>query len=360
MFCFLKTQDLPKPPIPAINETFTKYLESLKSILSYTQFKILEESVSKFISSSDSRQLQKLLELYAARNDNWVTELWLDDMYFRNQVPLPVNSNPAFLLPRQQFENHLDMLWFTAHFIQFIKLFNAKIQNQQLEQDTIVMRNRKINSDENNNQVLVNRNDLNNNSTTPMKIQPTKPTVFKQPLCMQAYKHILKAYRRPGDEKDELIINQDTKFNHIVIACHNQFFALSLTIEDDKNELSFVDYIYSKLITIWEFCVRLDTVKENAKFKQQPVGLYTTEHRRTWWQIRNNLIKKSQNLQSLICVERCLLMLCLDDLTGQSTSKTFIDEADQLARLLHGAQKFSSNRWFDKFLNAMIGGREDN
>ena len=76
-------QDLAKPPIPPINETFSKYLTNLKSILSYTQYKILEESVTKFISSHDSRQLQKLLELYAARNENWVTELWLDDMYLR-------------------------------------------------------------------------------------------------------------------------------------------------------------------------------------------------------------------------------------------------------------------------------------
>lgn len=76
-------QDLAKPPIPPISETFSKYLTNLKSILSYTQYKILEESVTKFIASQDSRQLQKLLELYAARNENWVTELWLDDMYLR-------------------------------------------------------------------------------------------------------------------------------------------------------------------------------------------------------------------------------------------------------------------------------------
>lgn len=76
-------QDLAKPPIPTISETLTKYLINLKSILSYTQYKILEESVGKFSSSPDSRQLQKLLELYACRNENWVTELWLDDMYLR-------------------------------------------------------------------------------------------------------------------------------------------------------------------------------------------------------------------------------------------------------------------------------------
>lgn len=268
-----------------------------------------------------------------------------------------MNSNPAFLLPRQQFENHLDMLYFTAHFINFIKIFNAKIENQQLEQDMIVMSSRK--KDENNNQILVDKKDENNNQILVNQnfnnSQQFNPTVHKQPLCMQTYKHMFKAYRRPGDEKDELIINQDNKHNHIVIACHDQFFALSLTAVEDETKEEFVDYLYSKLITIWEFCTRIDTVKENQKFKQAPVGLYTTEQRRTWWQIHSNLLKKPQNLQSLVCIEKCLLMLCLDDLNGQSTSKNYIDEADQLARLLHGSQKFSSNRWFDKFLNAIIG-----
>ena len=296
-------------------------------------------------------------------------------------MPLPVNSNPAFLLPRQQFDNHLDMLWFAAHLIQFVKMFNAKIQNQQLEQDAIVMRSRKpfpSKTDENNNQILVNQNVLNQTVAGQNETRPTngatvaksaisngginqpsptqQQTVHKQPLCMQTYKHMFRAYRRPGDEKDELTINQDSKHDHIVIACRNQFFALSLTADEAGDApQSFVDYLYTKLITIWDFCVRLDTVKEDAKFKQQPVALYTTEHRRTWWQIRSNLIKKPQNLQSLTCIEKCLLVLCIDDLAGQSTSSTFIDEADQLARLLHGAQRFSSNRWFDKFLNAMIG-----
>lgn len=102
-------QELAKPPIPPINETFTKYMRNLKSILSHKQYEILEESVGKFIASSDSKQLQKLLELYASRNANWVTELWLDDMYLRwvrthtpNHLTEFINTNfPSPLLSYQ-------------------------------------------------------------------------------------------------------------------------------------------------------------------------------------------------------------------------------------------------------------------
>lgn len=285
-----------------------------------------------------------------------------------------MNSNPAFLLPRQQFDNHLEMLWFAAHFISFTKQFNNRIKNQQLDQDMIVMRyreqsnqtlskpiikqlsiDRPIKNDENNNKMVCldqNNNDKassivngksdektkiinqsnqfdqsiskdncsdsttkTNQSTNQQESIRSKPIIEnsgtnkaslkKQPLCMQTYKHMFRAYRRPGDNKDELMINQDTNHNHIVIACRNQFFALSLNVDQDPNEANstdkldddekgdaFIEYLFSKLLTIWEFCLRLDTVQENSKYKkQEPIGFYTTEHRRTWWQIRQNLIK---------------------------------------------------------------------
>ncbi len=35
---------------------------------------------------------------------------WLEDMYLANPLSLPINSNPAFVLPQQQFTNTEDYL----------------------------------------------------------------------------------------------------------------------------------------------------------------------------------------------------------------------------------------------------------
>ncbi len=35
---------------------------------------------------------------------------WLEDMYLANPLPLPINSNPAFVLPQQHFTNTEDYL----------------------------------------------------------------------------------------------------------------------------------------------------------------------------------------------------------------------------------------------------------
>jgi choline O-acetyltransferase len=35
---------------------------------------------------------------------------WLEDMYLANPLALPINSNPAFVLPQQHFTNTEDYL----------------------------------------------------------------------------------------------------------------------------------------------------------------------------------------------------------------------------------------------------------
>ena len=34
-----------------------------------------------------------------------VVDWWLEDMYLTNPLPLPINSNPAFVLPQQDFKD---------------------------------------------------------------------------------------------------------------------------------------------------------------------------------------------------------------------------------------------------------------
>lgn len=55
------------------------------------------------------------------------TEYWLQDMYLLNPSPLPVNSNPFFMFPRQHFANSQEMLMFATRIIQFSVDFKYRI-----------------------------------------------------------------------------------------------------------------------------------------------------------------------------------------------------------------------------------------
>lgn len=48
-------------------------------------------------------------------------------MYLSNSLPLPVNSNPFFLFPRQQFASSEEMLMFATRIIQFSVDFKYRI-----------------------------------------------------------------------------------------------------------------------------------------------------------------------------------------------------------------------------------------
>lgn len=127
-------------------------------------------------------------------------------MYLRNQVPLPVNSNPAFLFPRQRFDQIDQMMQFAARFIQFALHFKRQIDRQLLSQDTI--------------KVACNCVFTSGEGNTSDKVKQCHRTHL-QPLCMQTYQKFFIAYRAPGLEKDTMLINSKSS-NYIVIACRNQ------------------------------------------------------------------------------------------------------------------------------------------
>lgn len=61
--------------------------------------------------------------------NNWLkaTDYWLQDMYLANPLPLPVNSNPFFMFPRQRFASSEQMLMFATRIIQFAVDFKYRI-----------------------------------------------------------------------------------------------------------------------------------------------------------------------------------------------------------------------------------------
>ncbi|RWS25782.1 choline O-acyltransferase-like protein [Leptotrombidium deliense] len=177
------------------------------------------------------------------------------------------------------------------------------------------------------------------------------------PLCMQTYKHFFKACRIPGEDKDTLYIN-DAHTDYIVVACRNQFFLLRLKTEEMPDEEELVE----QLRLIWYLSKEYETSSPS-------IGLMTTENRKQWASMRNNLIKKITNKQSLHYLETCLYVLCLDDsvsVKAATAKNQRRDSAVEMAKmeaafmcsqLLHGggSDYYTGNRYFDKFLQFVVG-----
>ncbi|XP_054719314.1 choline O-acetyltransferase-like [Uloborus diversus] len=244
-------------------------------------------------------------------------------MYLKNPIPLPVNSSPFFLLPKQQFHSSTDQLRFAAKIILFALDYKKKIDNHELTPDFIPSRG-------------------------------GKPT----PLCMETYEHFFPAYRRPGEQKDDLIMSNQQGLEHswnVVVACRNQFFSLQVKAANSEDFPS-EDQLTDQLRQV----TQMARDKENM---QPPVGLLTTENRQTWAKIRNKMLKSPSNTQSLKTLEHCLLLMCLDEsIPGVPNYSTIRKEATTLelaamaGHVLHGSgtDAGTANRWYDKFLQAVV------
>ncbi|KAL3876632.1 hypothetical protein ACJMK2_034449 [Sinanodonta woodiana] len=265
---------LPKLPVPDLYLTLKKYIDIMTPILTPEQL-----------------QRTKLIAY------SW----WLDDMYMRVRLPLPINCNPGIMFPARYLETRQDQLRYAARLISGI-----------LDYKTI----------------------------------------------LDQYYRLFSSYRVPGIKKDSLISNS-TKLmpepEHIIVVCMNQFFVLDVVINFTRMS---EDDLFMQLD-------RITKMANESEEKSAPIGLMTAAPRHIWAATRMQLMEDSTNRDSLDAIERSLFILCLDKALPVSlnhqqsfdmTSRNVRDDVSIMLQMLHGcgSKHNSGNRWFDKTMQFII------
>ncbi|KAG8551810.1 hypothetical protein GDO81_004281 [Engystomops pustulosus] len=305
-----ETEELPKLPVPPLQQTMDMYLKCMKHLVSEEQYKKSKAIVEKFIMPGGVGEMlqQKLLERQE-KTENWIHQYWLDDMYLNNRLPLPVNSSPAVIFARHNFQDANDQLRFTANLISGVLDYKTLLDMHALPVDF------------------------------------ARGQLSGQPMCMKQYYGLFSSYRLPGPSKDTLVAQESSIMpepEHIIVACNNQFFVLDVVI--NFRRLSEGD-----LFTQLKKIVRM---AENEDERLPPIGLLTSDGRAEWSQAREVLMKDSTNRDSLDMIERCMCLVCLDAPTGLE-----LNEANRALQLLHGGgyDKNGGNRWYDKPMQFVVG-----
>ncbi|VDL86921.1 unnamed protein product, partial [Nippostrongylus brasiliensis] len=163
------SRPLPKPPVPPLDHCLNRYLEYAEVVARGNEetLKKTRHVVEEFRNSGQIYQ-QRLLRL-AEKDENWINRFWLAEMYLRIRLPLPVNTSPAYIFPKQHFKDEDDWLRYTALLIRGFADYKDKIDTKQLEREISTGKN-KVN------------------------------------MCMQQYERILSCYRQPATTEDEHII----------------------------------------------------------------------------------------------------------------------------------------------------------
>ncbi|KAG6826189.1 hypothetical protein H0H87_007715, partial [Tephrocybe sp. NHM501043] len=84
---------LPHLPVPALDSTLAKYLESVEPLLTPAQLAHTKATAAEFLSSPQAATLQARLQERAAsqqHGDNWLSEWWNDVAYMGYRDPVVV------------------------------------------------------------------------------------------------------------------------------------------------------------------------------------------------------------------------------------------------------------------------------
>jgi len=294
------TESLPRLPVPPLDQTLRKYIDTLRPILTEEQLEQSKQVVKKF-QDGVGPKLQALLEVRAQNHVNWLSDWWKNVAYLDGRDPLVVNVSPGVCFPRQNYRGQKEMLKFAAKFIAGILEYKVMLQENQIPQEML----------------------------------------GGKPMCMSQYYQILNACRIPGVKRDQHIFVPPTDPNqprHINVIHNNHIFSVDVVCQNGK-PLS-IDQIEQQLIQ----CVNQSQQLTN------PVGILTSMDRGAWGNVYSRMVKDKTNHASFENIQKSIFVVCLD---GKYTVEEGLSETDTSAMaVLHGlgGDNYSGNRWFDKTL----------
>ncbi|XP_078572634.1 peroxisomal carnitine O-octanoyltransferase-like isoform X2 [Branchiostoma floridae x Branchiostoma japonicum] len=293
-----KYQDsLPPLPVPPLKNTLDKYLESVKPFVTAEEYKQTEVVVREFEGGVGQSLHQQLLER-AKVNRNWLEDWWLDVVYLRSRLPLPLNSNISGSIPTfehiwpPQEGSIMDRV--PAHLWQGLQMWKL-LRKEQIPVDKAVRTG--------------------------------------QPFCMNQFRKMVSTHRIPGVTMDKLVSHFRTEAEgaaptHITVLCKGRVFKLEVIDQEGEP------------LTPPELKRQLDSVKEQCENAPEGphISTLTAEDRTKWAKVREKLMAMDAvNADHLSIIEQSIVVLAFDDATPKNHGENFYET------LAGNAQ----NRWFD-------------
>lgn len=302
-------ETLQKLPIPDLNQTCTNYLDVLRPLQTEQEHLKSKEAVENFLKNGTGQYLDSALREYAKTRPSYIEQFWYD-AYLNYDSPVVLNLNPFFLLEDDPFTNESISLnpqvkRATSLVMSSLKFIQA-LKNETLSVDT-----------------------LKNN----------------KPLCMYQYTKLFGASRIPSNEG--CVMQSDSTSNHIVVMSKSQFYWFDVL--DSKNNLILTD---ADLNINFQSIIQDSLRTPHDEVAKSSFGVLTTENRRIWANVRNNLMSTSNNKvnhEVLSIIDSALFVLCFDDIVIDDLSELSKNMLCGLSILDNGIQVGTcTNRWYDK------------
>lgn len=298
---------LPRLPVPAVKDTVSRYLESVRPLMKEEDFQRMTALAQDFAVNLGPK-LQWYLKLKSWWATNYVSDWWEEYIYLRGRGPLMVNSNYYAM----------EMLYITPTHIQAARAGNT------------------IHA------ILLYRRTLDREELKPIRLLGS--TI---PLCSAQWERLFNTSRIPGEETDTIQHIKDSR--HIVVYHRGRYFKVWL-------------YHDGRLLRPRELEQQMQQILDDPS-EPQPgeakLAALTAADRVPWAKCRQTYFARGKNKQSLDAVEKAAFFVTLDESEQGYREEDPEASIDSYAKsLLHGR---CFDRWFDKsitfvvFKNSKIG-----
>uniref|UniRef100_A0A8C7HE35 Carnitine O-palmitoyltransferase 1, muscle isoform n=2 Tax=Oncorhynchus TaxID=8016 RepID=A0A8C7HE35_ONCKI len=283
---------LPRLPVPSVDDTITRYLESVRPLLDDEQYNQMEVVANDF-KRDEAPKLQKYLILKSWWATNYVSDWWEEYIYLRGRSPIMVNSN----------------------FYAMDLLYVIPTHRQAARAGNVV------------HAMLQYRRKLERGEHAPLR------ALGVVPMCSYQMERMFNTTRIPGIETDFVQHLSDRK--HLVVYHKGRFFKVWLYYGGRHLWPSELETQFQRI---------LDDTTEPQPGELKLAAL-TAGNRVPWARSRLKYFSQGVNKASLEAIETSAFFLTLDDEAhGYDPDK--LRSLDLYAKsLLHGK---CYDRWFDK------------
>ncbi|XP_038639586.1 carnitine O-palmitoyltransferase 1, liver isoform-like isoform X2 [Scyliorhinus canicula] len=298
---------LPRLPVPSINDTLRRFLESVRPLMNDEDFR-RTKALAKDFERNLGPRLQWYLKLKSWWATNYVSDWWEQYVYLQGREPIMVNSN-----------------YYAMDFLYVTPTTNQSARAGNLVHALLLYRRR----------------------LTYEEILPSTLPGFPIPLCSAQWERMFNTTRLPGEETDHLQHLVDSK--HIVIYHKGRYFKVWV-------------YQGGRLLNPSELQVQIQYILDESSSPQpgeKYLAALTAGNRVPWAKARKSYFSSGKNKASMDSVERAAFFVTLDDSKHDLFVENQVKSLDEYAKsLLHGK---CYDRWFDKsftfvvFANGKVG-----
>lgn len=295
-------RSLPRLPVPKLEDTCKRYLESVQALLSDEDYRRMEGLVKDF-QEGPGKKMNRYLYLKSWWANNYVTDWWEQYVYLWGRSSIMINSN------YYACDNALFKL---------TKLPAARAG--MLCHVLALMKNR-------------------------IETERLPPMVHSGvPLCSAQYERLFATTRIPGVEADKSLHTHGSASNHAVIYFRGHWYKLNL-------------YHRKKLLKPVELEWSLQQILDNTEAEVNPgkahLAALTATDRKTWAETREQFFMDGVNGASMETIEKAAFVMFFDEYEPSviCADGDCSDMTEFSASLLHGN---GHSRWFDKSFTAVI------